>query len=151
MGLIMTGDYYMDYSPETLLYINPKYEKLITFMRTNHQLFQKCSVHHLVRTLGSRLDWLSQAKAIPFSKLFAPLIDFYYQSNNLEVKYELIRKAKESTKVKDVVLTDEENLELKTALEWVVQYCNANTYPIKEMLDFYIQLESLIQECEANN
>lgn len=148
MGLIMTGDYYMNYSSESILYLNPKYASIIEFMHKSHSLIQKCSVYHLIRLLKKRLNWSKQAASIPFSKLFAPLVDFYYVANNLPINISLIQKAKSSIKSTEVILTEEENKELKIAIEWTIDYCNKNSYPIEEMLEWYKEFNQILASCK---
>ena len=138
----------MDYNTDSILYLNPKYSSVIDFMFRTHSLIQRCSIYHLSRLLKKRLNWYKQADTIPFSKLFAPLVDFYYVVNNLPVNISLIQKAKSSIKSTEVILTEEENKELKTAIEWTVDYCNKNSYPIEEMLEWYKEFNQILASCK---
>ena len=148
LTLFLNGSYYMSFKEENILYINPKYTKLIDFLRNNYDKQKELSIYQLVDCLQSKIEIWKNYKKFPFSKVYAPLIDFYYEKNNLKRNVNLILKAKTSKKTKEK-LTDEEQAEIRKALLWTVDYIRSQPYNYKLAgLEWQLEADRILKECQ---
>lgn len=146
MGLILVGQYYMNYDPENIIYLNPKYEKVIDYIRNNQPIIKLAALYHLSLYNQNEIQLWSKTARFRYSKLILPLADFYYEKNNLVRNINLLCKIKQSIRDNSIEITDEEWTEFSTALFWTVDYLNNTEFPIVEYLSYYKGLTELLAE-----
>jgi hypothetical protein len=150
--LHLTGAYYMSFEPENFIWINPKYSKLIEYLKDSYQVQKTIIACKLVEYhRKDSLIWKTYEK-FPVKKTHLPLIDFYYEQNNLTRNSELLIKVKQMLTDKNIKLTAEEQTEVRKALLWTVDYCDTLDYNYKlGGLDWQTQAEKIIEDCKNNN
>ena len=150
LTLFWTGSYYMSFEEENIIYINPKYIKFIEFLRANYSYQKQFCIHQLVDHFKVQTDIWRVYENFPFNKTYAPLIDFYYEKNNLDRNTDLIKKAKQTVRGK-TKLTSEEQAEIRKALLWTVDYTNNQPYNYKLAgLEWQVEADKILNECKKS-
>lgn len=137
LGLILTGQYFMNYDAENIIYINPKYENLVEYLKKHQSIIKITALYHLVLYLDHEIKLWTKDNTFNYSKFMLPLADFYYEKNQLPRNDELLIKIKQSIRDASIKITEEEWDEFSTALFWTVQYTKDNAFPIVDYLEYY--------------
>lgn len=150
IGLLFVGSYYLPMSlqPENIIWINPKYENLMSFIQQNSSVLSLFAAFSLVKYNKQFLLMVEKSNKFLLNKTMVPLIDFYYSKNEIARNITLLKKIKKYVKDKTVKLEETEWQEIKTALIWTKDYCNQNSYPIVDLLEWHKQVEEIIKECQ---
>lgn len=148
MSLSMAGDYYMDYSDENIIYVNPKYQKLFEYLKANSDVVKLIAIYNLVMSYSEQhILWRNQDTFV-YNKMILPIVEFYFIQNKMDLDYDFLKRVKWSIKDSSIKLSEEERALLKTALVWTVDYCNNTKYPAEDLLQWYIGLHKCIDECK---
>lgn len=152
LSLFLTGAYYMSFKPENIIWVNPKYLKLIDFLQSTYKAQQIMLIYKLLEFYREDILIWKTFEQFPIKKTYTPLVDFYYEQNKLPRNTELLIKAKRSIKEKDIILTDGEQAEIRKALLWTAEYCENLDYDYKVCgLEWQIEADRIIKECKNNN
>ena len=152
--VLLAGNYYMTFEDnENFIYLNPKYEKLISFLKQTKPEIQFFSAYSLVEYFKNTQQiyaWKAFTQILP-PKTAAPLLDFYYKQNNLKLNKDLIFKLKK-LKSFELKLTKEENTELRNALLWVCDYFDKTDKNYVTYLAKWSETaQQILKDCENNN
>lgn len=153
LQLLLVGNYYMSFDdPENIIYLNPKYEKLIEFFKETKKEIQFLSLYLLTECFKIR-EYNIWKKWEKFSvqKTVTPLLDFYYKQNNLSLNIELIKKIKQLRDYK-LKLSDEEQAEVRKALLWTCDYFrNLEDNYAMYWAQWSIKAQAVLKECQKEN
>lgn len=150
LGLILTGHYFMNYSSENIIYINPKYESLIQYLREHQNIIKITALYHLVLYLNNEIQLWTKENTFKYSKLMLPLADFYYEKNQLTKNTDLLIKLKKAIRDSSVKITNKEWEEFSKALFWTLDYTKKNIFPVVEYLEYYKGLTEELDKCNKN-
>ena len=140
--LLLAGSYYMNFSIENTIWINPKYEKFIEFLRQTKIELKPTIIYNLCEYFTDISNCWQQFNRFEFKKTYIPLIDFYWEQNKLSKDLELLKRAKLKSN-----LSLNDSLKLKEALVWVSNWSRNQPYTYKlSNLEWQIKATALLHE-----
>lgn len=151
--LVISGNYYSDFSDENIIYINPKYQPLLNFLQDKANLvpLQTWSVFILYQYYFKYIKASLNLKRFRWVKALLPLLDFYYAQNSLERNLDLLLRIKQNIKIvsnNENSLTASDWDEIFKIFAWVHNYFIEKGSLIKETLQWYLQYEQVLEECK---